>query len=318
MADRPKRVEIHEEGPREGFQIEPGPISTAAKVEFIEALAETGLREVQSASFVDPRRVPGWADADEVARAIRRRPDVRYTCIWLNQRGLERAVATPLDIVGSIQLSASETFSLRNTNRDTSQTLAEQRKTLDFCKARGIAVTDAIVMTAFGCNYEGFISSERVRECVGVLLDLAAEYELQLSCVRLADTMGWANPTTVERIVGTVRERWPDLRLGLHLHDTRGTGMANALAGLQMGIDYFDSSCAGLGGCPFAGHQSAAGNICTEDLVYMCEEMGIETGIDLERLIECARMAERIVGHPLPGKLMHAGSLQPYRARNDS
>lgn len=313
MAGLPARVEIHEEGPREGFQIEPGPITTADKVAFIEALANTGLREVQAASFVDPRRVPGWADAEEVARTIRRRPGVRYTCIWLNLRGLERAVATPLDIVGSLQVSASETFSIRNTNRDTAQTLAEQRKSLDFCKSRGIAVTDAIVMTAFGCNFEGAVRPERVRDCVAMLLDLAEEYGIDLACVRLADTMGWASPSSIEKVLGTVRQSWPDQRFGLHLHDTRGTGLANALAGLQMGIDYFDTSCAGLGGCPFAGHRSAAGNVCTEDLVFMCHEMGIETGIDLEKLIECARMAEQIVGHPLPGKVMQAGSLKSFR-----
>jgi hydroxymethylglutaryl-CoA lyase len=134
-----------------------------------------------------------------------------------------------------------------------------------------------------------------------------------LDRVRLADTVGWASPAQVQRVVGMVREKWPDLRLGLHLHDTRGTGMANALMGLQMGIESFDSSCAGLGGCPFAGHKGAAGNICTEDLVFMCHEMGIETGIDLDALIECARMAEDIVGHALPGKIMHGGSLSKFR-----
>lgn len=313
MTDLPKRVDIHEEGPREGFQIEAGPISTADKVRFCEALAETGLHEVQCVSFVDARRVPGMADAVEVAQTIRQRPDVHYTAIALNLRGYERAVQTPLHITGSLQMSASNTFSIHNTNKNNEETLAEQRRQLEFFRDRGIVVDSAIVMTAFGCNFEGAIAPETVRDCVGELLALADEFAITLDRVRLADTVGWASPVQVQRVVGAVREKWPDLRLGLHLHDTRGTGMANALMGLQMGIASFDSSCAGLGGCPFAGHKGAAGNICTEDLVFMCEEMGIETGINLDALIECARMAEDIVGHALPGKIMHGGSLSKFR-----
>ena len=313
MTDLPTRVDVHEEGPREGFQIEAGPIATADKVRFCEALAETGLHDVQCVSFVDPRRVPGMSDAVEVAHSIRQRPGVRYTAIALNLRGYERAVQTPLHISGLLQMSASNTFSIRNTNKDNAATLDEQRRQLAYFRERGIAVDSAIVMTCFGCNFEGEIKPETVRDCVGSLLDLASEFEIALDRVRLADTVGWASPASIQRVVGVVRDRWPSLRLGLHLHDTRGTGLANALMGLQMGIDSFDSSCAGLGGCPFAGHKGAAGNICTEDLVFMCEEMGIATGIDLDKLIACARMAEDIVGHPLPGKVMHGGSLTQYR-----
>ncbi len=313
MTDLPKRVDIHEEGPREGFQIEPGPIATADKVRFCEALAETGLHDVQCVSFVDPMRVPGMADAVEVAQSIRQRPDVAYTAIALNLRGYERAVQTPLHITGGIQMSASNTFSIRNTNKDNAETLIEQRRQLEFFRAHGIPVESGIVMTCFGCNFEGAIAPETVRDCVGSLLALAEEFDITLDRVRLADTVGWASPASIQRVVGIVRDKWPALKLALHLHDTRGTGLANALMGLQMGIDSFDSSCAGLGGCPFAGHRGAAGNICTEDLVFMCEEMGIETGINLDALIACARMAEDIVGHPLPGKIMHGGSLTQYR-----
>jgi hydroxymethylglutaryl-CoA lyase len=313
MTDLPKRVDIHEEGPREGFQIEPGPIATQEKVRFCEALAETGLHDVQCVSFVDPRRVPGMADAVEVAQSIRQKPGVDYTAIALNLRGYERAIQTPLHITGGIQMSASNTFSIRNTNKDSAETLLEQRRQLEFFRNHGIPVESAIVMTCFGCNFEGAVAPETVRDCVGSLLALADEFDITLDRVRLADTVGWASPASIQRVVGIVRDKWPDLRLALHLHDTRGTGLANALMGLQMGIDSFDSSCAGLGGCPFAGHKGAAGNICTEDLVFMCEEMGIETGINLDALIECARMAETIVGHPLPGKIMHGGSLTQYR-----
>jgi hydroxymethylglutaryl-CoA lyase len=313
MTDLPKRVDIHEEGPREGFQIEPGPIATADKVRFCEALGETGLHDVQCVSFVDPRRVPGMADAVEVAQSIRQKPGVDYTAIALNLRGYERAIQTKLHITGGIQMSASNTFSIRNTNKDNAETLVEQRRQLEFFQTHAIPVESAIVMTCFGCNFEGAIAPETVRDCVASLLALADEFGINLDRVRLADTVGWASPASIQRVVGIVRDKWPDLRLALHLHDTRGTGLANALMGLQMGIDSFDSSCAGLGGCPFAGHKGAAGNICTEDLVFMCEEMGIETGINLNALIECARMAETIVGHPLPGKIMHGGSLTPYR-----
>jgi hydroxymethylglutaryl-CoA lyase len=313
MTDLPKRVDIHEEGPREGFQIEPGPIATQEKVRFCEALAETGLHDVQCVSFVDPRRVPGMADAVEVAQSIRQKPGVDYTAIALNLRGYERAIQTPLHITGGIQMSASNTFSIRNTNKDNAETLLEQRRQLEFFRDHGIPVESAIVMTCFGCNFEGAVAPETVRDCVGSLLALADEFDITLDRVRLADTVGWASPASIQRVVGIVRDKWPDLRLALHLHDTRGTGLANALMGLQMGIDGFDSSCAGLGGCPFAGHRGAAGNICTEDLVFMCEEMGIETGINLDALIECARMAETIVGHSLPGKIMHGGSLTQYR-----
>ena len=313
MPDLPRHVHIHEEGPREGFQIEPGPIATADKVRLIEALAATGLDEVECVSFVDPRRVPGMADAEEVARAIRRREGVRYTGLWLNLRGLQRARAAGLDVNGTLGLSASETFSVRNNGKDTEGLLAAMRETVDYLIEHDIPISSGIVMTAFGCNLEGAIPVQRVVEQAGRLIALAGEYCLKLPVLRLADTVGWANPNAIAAVVGAVRERWPEQRIGLHLHDTRGTAMANALMGLQMGVDSFDSACAGLGGCPFAGHKGAAGNICTEDLAFMCEEMGIATGLDLDALVEAARMAESIVGHPLPGKLMHGGTLGRFR-----
>lgn len=313
MSDLPRRVHLHEEGPREGFQIEAGPIASADKVRLIEALAETGLEEVQCVSFVNPERVPGMADAELVARSIRKRDGVRYSGLWLNLRGMQRAMRTQLDIEGTIGTSASEAFSVRNNGKGLAALREAQRETLAFCVDHGIAVTRGIVTTAFGCNLEGAIAPATVVERVAQMLDTMAEFGLRLPILRLADTVGWAQPNAIAAVVGAVRERWPELRLGLHLHDTRGTAMANALMGLQMGIDTFDSACAGLGGCPFAGHTGAAGNICTEDLAFMCEEMGIETGVDLDALIGCAQLAEEIVGHPLPGKLMRAGTLGRFR-----
>jgi hydroxymethylglutaryl-CoA lyase len=172
-----------------------------------------------------------------------------------------------------------------------------------------------MITAAFGCNFAGDIPPKRVVELVQTALDLAAEHAVALKTVAFADTMAWATPLSIKRVLGAVRERHPQLELALHLHDTRGMGIANAAAGLEMGVAEFDSSVAGLGGCPFAGHAGAAGNVCTEDLVFMCQEMGIETGIDLERLIDCARLAETIVGHPLPGSVMRGGSLRRLREK---
>ncbi len=313
MSDLPSRIDILEEGPREGFQIETNPIAVPDKIRLIEALAETGLREIQCTSFVNPSQVPQMADAEQVAAGIHRKPGIRYTGLWLNMQGLQRAVASGLDMIGSLQMAASETFSIRNTRKDTARTLAEQRRVLAYCREHGLVIDTAIVMTAFGCNYEGAVAPARVVECVRALLALADEAGVTLSRMRLADTVGWANPASIQRVVGAVRSEWPGLPITLHLHDTRGTGLANALAGLQLGVASFESSCAGLGGCPFAGHKAAAGNICTEDLVFMAQEMGIATGLDLDRLIDAALLAEQVFGHPLPGRVMHGGSLTRYR-----
>jgi hydroxymethylglutaryl-CoA lyase len=168
-------------------------------------------------------------------------------------------------------------------------------------------------MAAFGCNFEGDIPVSRVVALVQQILDVAREHGVTLKYITLADTMAWATPLTVKRVVGALRERWPDLDIALHLHDTRGMAIANAYAGLEMGVERFDSSVGGLGGCPFAGHQGAAGNVSTEDLVFLCDELGIATGIDLDALIECARLAEDVVGHPLPGSVMKGGTLRKFR-----
>jgi hydroxymethylglutaryl-CoA lyase len=312
----PKRIHIVEEGPREGFQIEKGPIATARKIELIDALSKTGLDRIQIVSFVDPRRVPGMADAEDVVRGITPQPGVAYTGLWLNDRGFERAVATKrLDIKGNIVLCGSETFLKRNQNRTCAEQLAAQEMLVQRYQALGYKVERGLIMASFGCNFEGDIPVARIVDLAGQILALAERHGVKLDYLSLADTMAWATPEAIRRVVGAVRERFPEVELALHLHDTRGMGIANAYAGIEMGIAHFDSAVAGLGGCPFAGHAAAAGNVCTEDLVFMCNEMGIETGIDLEALIECARLAEDIVGHPLPGSVMKGGSLKPLRAR---
>jgi hydroxymethylglutaryl-CoA lyase len=314
MNDFPKKIDIQEEGPREGFQIEEGPISTDRKIQLIDALSETGLRKIQVASFVNPKRVPGWADADAVVEGIKPKPGVVYQGICLNEKGIERALKhSKLTQTGSISTTTSETFMKHNTNRGFEVNRDVQRNQIHLYKANDIPVTSATIMTAFGCNFEGSVEPRTVVERLSELLEIAKEEDCEIEEVRLADTMGWASPEGIKRVVGSLRETWPRMRICLHLHDTRGMGIANAYAGLEMGVDLFDSSVAGLGGCPFAALKGAAGNVCTEDLVFLSEELGIETGIDLESLIEVARLAEEIVGHLLPGSIMHAGSLNPYR-----
>ena len=318
MSDLPKRVEFHEEGPREGFQIEPRIYPVAQRAALVEALAETGLKAIQVASFVSPKAVPQMADTETLFEAIRRRPDVRYEAIWLNEQGFRRARATPgVDLSGKISLYTSDAFAKRNNNCTAAEMRDRVLRWLDLYAEAGLTIERALVMTAFGCNYEGEIAPERpVAELVWAHR-VCAERGIRLPKVYLADTMGWANPVSVRRLVGMLRDALPDTRVRLHLHDTRGLGPANVLAALEMGVDLFDSSVAGLGGCPFAGHGDArgAGNICTEDMVFLCHEMGIETGVDLEKLIEAARLAERIIGRPLSGRIMHAGSLATYRMR---
>ncbi len=319
MSDFPAFVHINEEGPREGFQIEPGPIATARKIELIDALSATGLTHMQIVSFVNPRAVPGMADAEQVVAGITQRTGIAYTALWLNERGFERAVATGrLHNRGSISLCASDPFLMRNQNRTPEQQLAGQHRIVEMYKVQGIPVERGGIMAAFGCNFAGDVPAERVVSLVGQLLDIAAEHDVTLTTVGLSDTMAWATPLSIKRVAGAIRDTYPELDLSLHLHDTRGMGIANAQAGLEMGVARYDSCVGGLGGCPFAGHAGAAGNVCTEDLVFMCQEMGIDTGLDLEALIDCANLAQDIVGHALPGSVMKGGSLRRLRDKISS
>ncbi len=316
MSDLPKSVEIHEEGPREGFQIEPGPIATADKIRLVEGLAETGLKHIQVCSFVNPKLVPGWADAEDVVAGFTPEKGVHYTALWFNARGLERALAfkDKLTINGSISLSASDAFSKKNLNRSHDDNVAAMHKQTEVHQAHGVPVSRISVMAAFGCNFQGDVAVETVLKCAADGFQIAADHGAKIEVISLADTMGWAVPPRIEQVVGAVRERWPDVTIALHLHDTRGIAIANAHTALKMGVARFDTTVGGLGGCPFAAHKGAAGNICTEELVMLCEEMGIATGVDLDKLIEVGRMAEAMVGHTLPSELVHAGSLNAFRA----
>jgi len=317
MSDLPKRVEFHEEGPREGFQIERKIYPLADRVALVEALAETGLTHVQVASFVNPKKVLTMADTEQLFAAIKKKPGVRYTGLWLNEQGFLRAKATPgVDLQGKLSYYASDRFAMMNNNCTADEMRERSLRWLDLYEEAGVPLESALIMVAFGCNIEGEVPVSAITDTVRWLDGALKQRKLTLPNLYLADTVGWANPGSIKRRVAAVREIMPDVRIGLHLHDTRGLGGANVYAALEMGVDLFDSSVAGLGGCPFCGneHGTAAGNICTEDMVFLCHELGIETGIDLERLIDAARLAERIIGRPLTGKIMHAGSLAKFRA----
>ncbi|MFN8524570.1 MAG: hydroxymethylglutaryl-CoA lyase [Chloroflexota bacterium] len=314
MTALPDSVVIHEVGPREGFQFEKGPIPTARKIELVDALSQTGLRQIQVTSFVSPKWVPQMADADEISLKFKRAPGVEYNALFLNDRGLERALAHDgYTFSGQLTTVASGLFAKKNTNKTVDELLEAIPSRIALYKQHVIPTRAVGVQAAFGCNFQGDVPLAEVLRIVGAAIDIAASLGETIEEVRLSDTMGWANPVQVKRAITAVQDRWPTVAISLHLHDTRGTAMANAYAALELGVRLFDSSVAGLGGCPFASHKGSAGNIVTEDLVFMCEEMGIATGVDLEKLIQCAALAEDIVGHPLPSKLLRGGSLAAIR-----
>ena len=317
MSDIPRSVEISEEGPREGFQIEKGPIATADKIALIDALSLCGFRRIQVASFVSTKYVPGWADAEAVVAGMTSRPEIEYSAIWFNEGGLRRALAFggKLTLAGFISLSASEPFGIKNLNRDRSGQIEAMRTFVRVHKELGLPIAKIIVMAAFGCNYAGDIAPDKVVAATADALAIAVEAGVDVGHVTLADSMGWATPRRIAAAVDAVRERWPDLDIALHLHDTRGQGIACAYEGLRLGVTRFDAAVAGLGGCPFAGQPGAPGNIATEELALLCEEMGIVTGLDIETLIEAGRLAERIVGHPLPSAALRSGTLAAFRRK---
>jgi hydroxymethylglutaryl-CoA lyase len=252
------------------------------------------------------------ADAEEVASKIRQKPGIEYAALWLNQQGLERALRGPLHVDGGVRVTASDTFSRKNIGKSVPDAMIEQRMSLKTFKDRSMPVEWGTILGAFGCNYEGVLSTELILQRVQLALHEGEMAGFKLRGIKLTDAMGWATPQSVYRLIGAIRSKWPELEISLHLH---GTGMAAAYAGLQLGVTRFDSSIAGLGGCPFAATDGAVGNICTEDFAFMCEEMGIETGLDVDKLIEVARIAEEVVGRPLPGHVMRGGTLKAAKQR---
>jgi len=291
------RCEIREVGPRDGLQNE-APVPVADRVRLIDALAATGLRRIEAASFVHPAAIPAMAGAEDVLAAVERRPGVSFTALVPNRRGAERALAAGADELETI-LSASTTHNQKNLKRTPDETIEEIAGIVELAHAAGRPV-DAAVATCFGCPYEGDIDPAVVAAYARRLLDLGAD------TVFFGDTTGMGSPRRVGLLLDAVEAAGIDLSvIGLHFHDTRGTGLANAYAALQRGVARFDASIGGLGGCPYA--PGASGNIATEDLVHMVEDLGVDTGIDLDRLIAAAHLAEGIVGRRLPGQVMRAG-----------
>src|SRR5437868_5474969 len=297
-AQRPRRVRIVEVGPRDGLQNEAAAIPTNVKVRFVDLLSEAGFNWIEVTSFVHPRAVPRMADADEVFRAIRKKPGVRYVALVPNPRGLDRALAAGVRDT-ALFVAASESFSRANINRTIAQSLEDARAVIDGSKPQGARVR-AYTSVAFGCPYEGAVPPDAVRRVAERLFELGAEE------VVLGDTIGVATPGDVSRLMDVLLPLAPVDRWGMHFHDTRGIAVANVMASLELGLGNFDSSAGGLGGCPFAG-PGAAGNVGTEDLLYLLDGMGIEHGISLDKVLEASRFIVDAVGHPLTSKVYQAG-----------
>jgi len=293
---RGRRVTIVEVGPRDGLQNEAAQVLTADKVAFVNLLAAAGLPVIEVSAFVSPKWVPRLGDAADVFAGINRRPGTRYSALVPNQAGLDRALAAGVDEV-AIFAAASDTFSRRNINQSIDESLAAYAGVTGRALASGLRVR-GYLSTAFGCPFEGAVSPSRVAALAERLLGMGV-FEVSIS-----DTIGIGHPGQVPVVLDAVLARAPVNRVALHFHDTRGTALANVLVGLQMGVSTFDASAGGLGGCPFA--PGAAGNLATDDLVYMLDGLGVETGVSLDRLSEASAFIAGRIDHPLPSRYAQA------------
>ena len=292
------KIRIVEVGPRDGLQNEAAPIPTDVKVEFIDRLSQAGYEWIEVTSFVHPRAVPQMADADAVFAAIEKRPGVRYVALVPNPRGLDRALAAHVRDI-ALFVAATESFSRANINRTIGESLEDARAVIAGATPAGVRVR-AYISVAFGCPYEGTVAVAQVRSVAERLFDLGVDE------VVLGDTIGVGTPGDVARVLEDLLTLAPADRWGLHFHDTRGMALANVLPSLEHGITHFDSSAGGLGGCPFAG-PGAAGNVATEDLVYLLDGLGVAHGVDLDRVLAASRFIVDAVGHPLTSKVYQAG-----------
>ncbi len=302
----PSSIRVREVGPRDGFQNEPEVIATEDKVALIDCLSQTGLRRLEVTSFVRPDVIPQLSDAEDVLRAMTRNPDVSYSVLIPNERGLERALAGDFELDEvNLFLSASETHNKKNVNRSVEESLSGLEQVVGRARDAGLRC-EGVISVSFGCPYEGDVPIERVFSIARRLAAAGCEE------VAFGDTTGMANPMQVRGFFERARGELPGVELTAHFHNTRGQGLANVLAALESGIDSFESSFGELGGCPVP--RGATGNIATEDLVSMLHEMGLETGIDLERLLGCARRAQEVLGRPLSGHLLTAGPVDWHRS----
>lgn len=296
MADRD--VRIYEVGPRDGLQNEAAPVPTDAKLRFIDLLADAGLREIEATSFVSPKAIPQLADGDELMSRLDRRPGVRYPVLVPNARGLERAEAAGVDAV-AVFTAASEPFTKANINMTIAESIDAFRPVVATARERGWW-SRGYVSTAFGCPYQGAVGEAAV---VGVAKELLA---LGVDELSIGDTIGVAVPADVRRVVGALLGAGiAEHRLAMHFHDTRGTALANVAAALELGIRTFDASTGGTGGCPYA--PGAAGNLATEDLVYLLDREGLTHAVDLDALLVAARHISDVLGRPLGTKVGQAG-----------
>jgi hydroxymethylglutaryl-CoA lyase len=293
----PDRVRIREVGPRDGIQSEKTTISTADKVRLIDSLSRTGVRYIEAVSFVSPTAVPQMADARKVWRAINRHNTVFYSALVPNRRGAEIAIECGVDGL-QVFIASTDSYNLKNVRRTVEESLVEVGQVAGLATEAGVPVHGTI-STAFGCPYEGDVDPARVVELSARLV------EHGIGAISYGDTTGMGTPRRVTDLVDALRAELVDLDINMHFHDTRGTGLANVVAALDAGIDFFDASVGGMGGSPFA--TGATGNIATEDVVHMLSDMRIETGIDLEPLLDAARLAQELVGAELPSKLLKAG-----------
>jgi isopropylmalate/homocitrate/citramalate synthase len=289
-------VRIVEVGPRDGLQNEKVTIPTEAKINYITALADAGLRVIEAGAFVSPKWVPQMADTAEVFAQIPKDPGVEYPVLVPNMKGLERAIEAGVKSI-AIFTAASDTFNRRNINMSIDESFENYAPVVARARQETMRVR-GYVSTAFGCPYEGEVPPEKVLEVVARLLDLGC-YE-----VSVGDTIGVGTPMQVQGVIGILLQVVPAKRLAMHFHDTRGTALANTLAALEMGIATFDASSGGLGGCPYA--PGASGNMATEDLVYMLDRMAIDTGVDLNRLVAASQIIAPYLDHPLPGRYLQS------------
>ena len=290
-------VEVTEVGTRDGLQIESKLIPAAQKIELINRVIDAGIRSIEVTSFVSPKAVPQLADAEQVIDGIARRSDTFLSALVPNLRAAERACDTSLD-AGVLLCSASNTHNRKNLNRSIDESIAGFPAVAEKLRSKGIQLIGAIA-TTFGCPFEGEVAFADVLRIGRAYADLGVRY------ITLSDTTGMATPRNIRGVVQAMRIELPNAEFALHLHNTRGAGLANVMVGLDEGIRRFDSSVGGLGGCPFAA--GATGNICTEDLVYLLEESGYRTGIDLSKAIAVALRMEELLGKPLVGQVMRAG-----------
>jgi len=290
-------VRIREVGPRDGIQSESAQIATADKVALIDALSNTGLRFIEAVSFVSPKAIPNMADARAVWDAIKRRDGVFYSALVPNRRGAETAAEVGVDGM-QVFIAASDSYNLRNVRKTVRESIPDVSAVVEVARGAGIPV-EGTISTAFGCPYEGDVAPERVVEVSRWMVDTG------ISSISYGDTTGMGTPRRVRDVIEAVRASLPDVELNMHFHDTRGTGLANVLTALEMGVDYFDTSIGGMGGSPYA--SGATGNVASEDLVHMLDDMDVDTGVDLGKLIDVARFAQTLIEGELPSKMLKAG-----------